>query len=156
MIKLIQIRSVVADAIKLGQPIRVTGVGPRLVFVRVAGRDRDEQLTWDDLRDAAEQESHTELRSLYAWLLEEAETLALDRSPIVVGYGRDRGGVWWTASVATEYGDVPLGRTWRGVTIVEKDEGGTHAQAWLARDEARRIAERIRRIGPYREVKVEP
>ena len=122
------ITSVFADAIKLGQPIRVTGVGPRLVFVRVAGRDRDEQLTWNDR----------------------------DRDRGGVRHLRERGGVWWTASVATEYGDVPLGRTWRGVTIVEKDEGGTHAQAWLARDEARRIAERIRRIGPYREVKVEP
>jgi hypothetical protein len=112
-------------------------------------------IAWDVLRAVAHQED-VELSAAYRRMLSHVEDVALTRSPLRVVYGRDSSGVWYRAHVVTAWGGVEVGRAWRGLTIVAADEGGTLAHEWMARDDARQIAERIRAIAPTHDVRVVP
>lgn len=132
----------------------------RVVSVSIAGAmierttDRHQAfVSWDLLRSAATQED-PELRAAYRLALQDAEGIAYTRSPLVVRYGRDTTNVWWHAWVETAWGCLRVGRTWRTMTIVAADEGGTQAKEWMVEDEARCIASRIRKIAPDHPVEI--
>lgn len=112
-----------------------------------------QRVSWDLLRDAATQ-ADPELRAAYAGLLARAETVAYTISPLRVCYGQDSTNVWWHAYVETAWGGLRVGRKWRTMTIVGADEGGMQARAWMARAEARAIAERIAKISPTHPVQI--
>lgn len=109
-------------------------------------------VSWSTLRAAAAQED-PELRAAYGAALTAAEAIRrsqvnaeIEAAPaLVVRYGQDETTVWWHAWVETESG-YRVGRTWRTMTIVAPDEGGTLPHAEDARREAEIIAERIRKI----------
>lgn len=103
-------------------------------------------VSWDLLRRAAKQ-PHQETARAYAELLDEAAKLSMRLSPVIVKWGQDETGVWWQAWVETAWGGFVIGRRWRGdLAIMGRDEGGTLPQAWMARQEAMNIAERVKRI----------
>jgi hypothetical protein len=110
-------------------------------------------VAWDTLRAAARQED-AELRAAYSAIYEAARERAIAQSPIVVSYGNDDSGVWFTSSVWTLWGEFGLPRHMHGLTIVAADEGGSLNQCWMAEREAKGIAERIRKVWPSREVRV--
>lgn len=116
--------------------------------------DGNQSIGWFELCAAARQ-SDAELARIYTGLLEQAEAMALDRSPIIVSYGRDSSNVWFTAWPHCAWGGVGLPRTLHGMTIVAADEGGTLPQGHLAEAEAKAIAERISRIWPSRQVRIQ-
>lgn len=132
--------------------IEITGASVSGVFFDIDGARKS--ATWSELRDAAKQ-SDADLSAAYTTILRRAENYAQRHSPLRVCYGRDSSNIWWHAWVETAWGEFGVGRSWRGgLTIVAADEGGTLAQEWMAKDDAKCIANRIAKIDPKHEVAV--
>lgn len=110
-------------------------------------------VSWDLLRTAARQDD-PELRAVYGDALDHAERIRAGQidqeidacSSLIVRYGQDSSNVWWICWVKTPSG-LAVGRRWRTMSLFAREEGGTYAQAWMARQEAESVAARIRAIG---------
>ena len=122
----------------------VLTVSRRGCTVIVNGENKS--ITWDDLRDAAQQESIDDTTRALAWfyqsILERARQMVTgNRSlPITCSVHQDYTNVWWVASFA----DVTGERDWIPRAA---DEGGTLPKEFLARKEAEGRAARLRQMG---------
>lgn len=101
----------------------------------------NKRISWDALDEAARQDD-TDLAALYQELRKQARRMVEDNRELPIRYsvGQDESHVWWRASfrdVAGQWGWIPR----------RADEGGTHHKEWMAREEAKERAERLRKMG---------
>ena len=98
-------------------------------------------ITWDGLDDAVRQEDG-DLANIYRAIRDEARKMVRDDRTLPITYSvhQDGTNVWWVATfhdVAGEWSWIPRAA----------DEGGTLAHEWMAVQEAKDRAARLRKMG---------